>query len=563
MLIRSLFLAALTVAAASAATDARLANAAMQDDVDAVHALIAQKADVNAAQGDGMTALHWAALKDDLDIAKMLLAAGANVKATTRIESLTPLHMACTDGSASMIEALLKAGADPNESTSNGTTALMTAATAGNPDAVKMLLDHGADVNAKENSHGETALMFAAAGDRAAVVRLLAARGADLKVTAGVTSLEKPKYDENGNLIQERGRGGRAGAPGGEPQSPQAAAAAMGRRAAATKMGGLTALLFATREGHMETVKALVESGADVNQVSAADQTTPIVMAITNGHYEVGKYLLDHGADPNLANEDGLAALYATIDCQWAPVSWAPNPITVQEKLTYLDLMKALIDKGANVNARITKKLWFRPTSHDQMWIGTAGSTPFWRAAQANDITAMKLLIAHGADPKIATYEGVTPLMVAAGLGWAGNFSTNAPGTTPLEAVKYCVELGLDINAPQDIVGGYTALMGAAYIGNNELVEYLVKSGAKLDPHNKRGWSVTDMANGPSLRSSVPLKHPETVALLEKLGAPKLSTVEGEEILGIIKRKINTDDKASGTKTSETVPNPSSTAPRQ
>jgi uncharacterized protein len=282
-------------------------------------------------------------------------------------------------------------------------------------------------------------------------------------------------------------------------------------------MGGMTALLFGARDGHIEAVRALLEGGAPVNQPSGGEKTTPLVIAICNGHYDVAKYLLDHGADPNLATIDGLAALYATEDTEYAQVGWAPNPITTQEKTSHLDLMKALLEKGANPNARLTKALWFRPTSHNQEWIDKKGATPFWRAAQSSDVVAMKLLVASGADPKIASDEGVTPLMVAAGLGWGANASRNVPGAW-LSAVEYCLELGADVNA-QDIYH-YTALHGAAYRGDNEVVKLLVARGAKLDVRSKKGQTVTDMANGPMVNAHLPMEHPDTIALLKKLGAP-------------------------------------------
>lgn len=499
--------------------DVRLADAAMQGDKDAVRSLLKQKADVNAAQGDGMTALHWAAFKDDLEMTQMLLRAGANVKAATRDAALTPLSMACTNGNAAMIEALLKAGAEANSATAvGGATSLMLAAKSGSADAVKVLLDHGADVNAREAAHGQTALMFAAADNRAAVIKVLTARGADTKITTNVVKLEASRLDDNGNPIPARAAegGGDSTVTGGN-----------------TVMGGMTALLFAAREGHLEAVRALLEAGADVNQVSAGEHSSPLVIAISNSHYGVGKYLVEHGANPNLANVDGLAPLYATIDMQYAPVSWAPNPLTVQEKVSHLELMKTLLEHGANPNAKLIRKLWFRPTSHNQQWISTVGTTPFWRAAQATDVPAMKLLVAGGVDPKIASAAGTTPLMVAAGLGFAGNFSQKAPDSW-MPAVQYCLELGLDVNA-QD-AQGYTALHGAAYRGDDELIKFLVEKGARLDTRNKRGWSVTDMANGPSLRSSVPLAHPETVAFLIKMGAPELTPVQGETILGSTRR---------------------------
>jgi ankyrin repeat protein len=277
-------------------------------------------------------------------------------------------------------------------------------------------------------------------------------------------------------------------------------------------IGGMTALHYAAREGHLEAARALVEAGVDLDKPNA-DKFTPLVMAITNGHFELAEYLLDHGADPKPASLSGMTALYATIDVQWAPKAWFPQPNTEQEKVGYLDLTKALLEKGAPVNAPINEKPWFRSFTNDYTWVDPAGATPFWRAAQSSDTAAMRLLVEHGADPKVATKSGDTALMAAAGIGWAANWSVNAP--LPLvDAVKYCVELGVEVNAADN--RGYTALHGAAYLGNNDMVNYLVSKGAKVDAKSKAGDTVADMANGPT-RFGQP--HLDTLALLEKLGS--------------------------------------------
>ena len=207
-----------------------------------------------------------------------------------------------------------------------------------------------------------------------------------------------------------------------------------------------------------------------------------------------------------------------------------PVPQTAHETITYLDLMKALLEHGGNPNARLVRKLWYRPSFHDQLWIGTPGSTAFWRAAQATDLRAMRLLATHGADPRIPSTEGDTALMVAAGVGWAGNFSRNAPDSA-IDAVRYCIELGIDVNT-QDVTG-YTALAGAAWRGDNDLVKLLVERGAKLDPKTHRGWSLTDRATGPYLRTTGSTPHPDTLELLLKLGAPPLTPHPDEDILGL------------------------------
>jgi len=550
----------LVVSALAFASDARLSEAAMRGDHGAITTLLSQGVDIDGAQGDGSTALHWAAFNDDLETTKLLLAAGANVKVTTREGGITPLFMACTNGNAAIIEALLKAGADANSLKANGTTALMLAAASGNAQAAKILLDRGAKVDAKESVHGQTALMFAAALNRDAVVKLLLAHGADPNIATSVHKMERVRFDQDGNVVEDRpataGRGGRP-AQTEEQMSAEAAASfqkmanesqksdldmlsrAIGfkssnyalakpkakagdvaarppRKVGADFMGGMTALLYAAREGHMETIKALVEGPkpADVNLVSGGDKFSAMVTAITNGHLTIAKYLLDHGADPNLVTGSGLTALYATIDVQWAPKAWFPQPSTDQEKVTYLELMKALLEHGANVNAEVGEKLWFRSFTNDYTWVDPAGATAFWRAAQSSDLAAMHLLIEYKADPKLAAKSGDTPLMAAAGIGWAANWSVNAP--VPLvDAVKYCVELGNDVNAADN--RGYSALHGAAYLGDNDMINYLVSKGAKVDAKSKGGDSPADMANGPT-RFGQP--HPESVALLEKLGSP-------------------------------------------
>jgi uncharacterized protein len=481
-------------------TGATLPDAAQRGDQEQVKLLLEHNADVNATQGDGMTALHWAAYLDNLPLTQMLLSAGARVSAVTRLGSITPLFFACSNGSAAVADALLRAGADVNATKDAGTTPLMVAASSGSAELVRLLLAHGADVNIREAVHGQTALMFAAASNRPEVVQLLVAHGADSAIATNVTKVGRGANANNGLALEDRIQG-------------------------ATAMGGMTALLFAARDGHIEAVQALVNAGADVNQASSGENTSPLLIAIINGHYVVAQYLLDHGADPNIANTAGLAPLYATIDVQWAPLGWFPNPIVAQEKVSYLDLMRALLERGANPDARLGTKLWFRPLTHELGWVSPVGATPFWRSAQANDIAAMRLLVDHGANAKLAAASGDTPLMMAAGVGWRGNFTITAPDTW-LAAVQYCIDLGIDINAKDD--KGYTALHGAAYRGSNEVVRLLAKGGA--DPHviAKNGDSPADMAFGPE-RYGIP--HPDTVALLVKLGSPFQNSCRSDQCL--------------------------------
>lgn len=551
----------------TAAPDTRLAEAAMHADWKEVRFLLKHTAPVNTAQGDGMTALHWAAYQDHLDTVTQLLRAGADVNAGTRIGGITPLLLASMNGDPGVTRALLDAGANANSANANGTTALMLAASSGNPDAIQVLLEHGAGVNTRESAHGQTALMFAAALNRSAAVKVLLNHGADPEIATSVRELERVRVDSNGNVayqapLPKRVAGGAPSAQTGPP-APEAAqrlsvavqqtksdldlfSRALGFKSAAFRhaaltqaadssshafkrvgpefLGGMTALLYAAREGHDEAVRALLEGHAQIDR-SNADKLTPLVVAIINGHLDLAKDLLDHGANPNLATNTGLTPLYATIDLQWAPHVWYPQPSTEQAKISYLDLMQALLERGAQPNARLGDKLWFRAYFSDSTWVDPAGATAFWRAAQSSDIAAMRLLIREGADPKIATKSQDTPLMAAAGVGWAANWSVNAP-VPAIEAVKYCVELGNEVNATDS--RGFSALHGAAFVGNNEIVLYLVGKGAKVELRSKAGDSPADMANGPN-RFAQP--HPETVALLEKLGSPNSHNCRSDQCI--------------------------------
>ncbi|MGE0814197.1 MAG: ankyrin repeat domain-containing protein [Vicinamibacterales bacterium] len=517
--------AALAWAAPAAAQPAghALVLAAMQRDAAAARALLATGADVNAADGDGTTALHWAAYHGDVDLARALLAAGAKVNAASRIGGMTALHMAARNGHAAIVALLLEAGADAREANGNGTTVLMAAAGSGSAEAVTRLLDAGADVNAVDATNGQSALMFAAARNAEAAIRVLLARGADPSAATKVVRLGRVLVDANGDpLSEEEAARIRSRQASTDPRR-------QGRVFGATVMGGMTALHFAAREGHMAAVRALVEGGAGVNEVSGGERTSPMVEAIINGHLDMARYLLDHGADPTLANIDGLTPLYATVDMKWRHNTWYPQPTVDEERTGYLELMSALMDKGADVNARLMRKLWFRKFRYGDDWVEPMGATAFWRAAQANDIAAMRLLASRGADPQIPTLLGVTPLMVAAGVGFEYQGTNIAPDAR-LAAVKYLVEdLHLDVNARD--IQYYTPLHGAAYVGQNDLVQYLVDRGADpkarargrlggtqgaVDVPEGTGDTVADMANGPREKS---LLHPDTVKLLESLGS--------------------------------------------
>lgn len=509
MLVRAfalvLFVTLLLSTAPAAAQDAPLSDAAMRGNRAAVRSLLDAGAEVNLAMGDGTTPLHWAAYRADLDMARMLLAAGADVEAVTRLGDITPLFMAAESGNAQMLSILLDAEADVNASKSNGTTALMLAAASGDPGAVNVLLEAEADVNARETTHEQTALMYAAARGRVEVIDLLAAAGADVDARTKVSFI-------GAAMDQFRGQDRNRPRSDGNPNA----------------MGGMTALHFAAREGQSGAIRRLVEAGADVNRVHGADGMSVMTMAIINGHLDIAKFLLDNGGNPTLASNTGLLPLFATIDSQWAARTWYPPASVEEERISYLDLTRDLLASGADPNARIGPEPWFRSFHGD--WIDNGGATAFWRAAQSNDLDAMKLLIAAGADPRIPSTHMASPLQAAAGFGHEPQVTNLVPGARN-ETVRYLVDqLGADVTSPDD--KGYTPLHGAALVGDNEVILYLVAKGAdvtakanmiygRADDGNRdvdagTGDTVADMANGPRERSII---YPETIDLLLGMGA--------------------------------------------
>jgi ankyrin repeat protein len=552
--------------AAQGAASAVVADAAQRGDRAGVKTLLKDAADVNAAQGDGMTALHWAALNGDAELAQMLVYAGANVKAVTRLGHYTPLFLAAREGKPGAIPVLLKAGADPKQTTATGTTPLMVAAQSGNVATVQALLDAGVDINAVETVRGLNAIMFAAAANRHEAIELLASRGADLKAATKVidlSALTRGGMGFNGGNPpvpgQQAGQGG--GGNRTRAGNPPAQAQQTGRRQQVPGVdrqfqlnelvagqGGFTPLLFAARDGFIESATALLNAGADVNQIAASDRNSPLLAAIINGHFDLAKLLVERGADVNWAADNGATPLYAVLNVQWAPKALYPQPQAYrQQKLSYLDMMKVLLDTGADVNARLKKKVWYSGYSFDLSGVDEIGATPFWRAAYASDVDAMKLLASYGADPHIPTMKpagrprlgdgeqretkevstlppvplggpSVTPLQAAAGVGYGEGFAANAHRFAPtgmLAAVQYLVDVqGADVNAVDH--EGMTALHHAAARGDNEMINYLVSKGANVTAVDREGRTTVDMANGPVQRIQ---PFPETIKLLESLGA--------------------------------------------
>jgi ankyrin repeat protein len=561
--------------------DAPVADAAMRGDVEAVRALVRQGADVNAAQGDGMTALHWAADRGIVEIVQLLVRAGAAVDPRTRNAGYTPLHLASRGGHAEVVRALLAAKSDPGIPTESGAaTALHLAAVSGSVPAVQALLDAGADANAREAEWGQTPLTFATAMNRLQVMKVLLERGADPAVADRVVDLEafeavdtEAKKARDQVLAAFRARHGnpvgwiptpeeeqaavraavavqRAGAPApaaAQDQAPSANVEDVGGFAASVgKWGGLTPLLYAAREGHAEAAALLLGAGADVTQLSAGDRTSPLLMAMINGNFDLGLALLARGADPNLAADNGATPLFAVINTYWAPKSRYPQQhADMLQKAGYLEAMEALLKAGANPNARLARHPWYMEYTFSQLTIDTKGATPFWRAAYATDVEAMKLLVKYGADPTIPTMKlgggrrsrggggdgdpsglppvpdggpGIYPLHAASGVGYgegyAGNYHRHVPDGW-LPAVKYLVEeLHADVNARD--LNGYSAVHHAAARGDVALIRYLVDKGADVTVVSRRGQTTVDMANGPVQRIQ---PFPEAIALLESLGA--------------------------------------------
>ncbi len=516
-----------------------VADAAMHRDISAVRSLIQKKADVNAPQADGATALHWAVQLDDLQMVDVLIQAGANVKATNRFE-VTPLAIASMNGNAAMIEKLLNAGADVNAPLSAlGETPIMMAARTGSVDAVKVLLDHRASVNVKENSKGHTALMWAAAESHPAVVKLLLEHGADANARSNADAPPAGR----------RGGGGARGAtpaqnsqnaPRAQPSCPpknaprpefifgQAGGAA---RTQATGGGCMSALIFAARQNDKESARVLLEGGADVN-LTMADGTSALVIAIINAHYELAAFLLEKGADPNIADGKGRAALYAAVDQRNYMVTDIPQP--KPDGMDTLVLIRALLDHGADVNARLTAKLPYRGAGNPT-WQSEVGATPFLRAAYSNDVVAMRLLLGYGADPNITASDKTTPLMAAAGIGWLPSL-VYTRNENLIESLRLCLDLGNDINGTNDGKpnsggpSGVTALHGAAFKGIPEAVQFLVDHGANVfakDTASERnvagtpekGRTPLDWAEGISFEGQSPRREQKTVELLKKLMA--------------------------------------------
>jgi ankyrin repeat protein len=631
-------LVAIASALVAGAGKSDIADAAQRGERAAVHKLILQKADVNAPQVDGATALHWAVYRQDLELADTLLRAGANVKATNRT-GVTPLEMASLYGNPLLIDRLIKAGADAKQRGPNGETMLMFAARSGNPQAVQVLLEAGVDVNARETIRGTTALMWAIEQKHPEAVKVLLAGGADHSAKSGGAGLPRNymanrvnlravelaqdrrrraaaagiTYDEqlaidqktgrevggqrglgqaldaNGNPIPA-GRQGGAGAPAAAAQTPPPtqtpppaatppaapsptaepggrepgppgrgrAGAGPGTPAAQARSGGaappaaapepddddnevvvaglvgsggggLTPLIFAAREGDLESAQLLVDAGASINQVTEYGWT-PLLTAVNNRNYQLAKYLLEKGADPNIANKGGWTPLYLATDNRNIEGGDYPVP---KGDMDHLDIIRLLLEKGADPNKKVKDNTLTR-TIFTMQWFFEDGATPFIRAAQSSDTALMKLLLEYKADPKAVTTLGDNAMTVCGGIGWVEGVTYERSAKENLEAMRMLLDLGLDPNHANN--EGRTPLMGAAMKGRSDVIQLLVDRGAKLETHDKgnrdtdkvssaaagKTWQAIDYAEGlvrVGVQSAV--VRPEASALIRKLMADR------------------------------------------
>ena len=590
------------VLAASIPFESPVADAAQRGDVEEVRALLQRGADANGAQPDGLTALHWAAMNNDLDVIGLVLYAGASVRPLTRLGGYTPLHLAARNGNAEAVRRLLEAGANPNRFTTTGVTATHFAAQANSASAITALAHHEADMDARDTFSGRTPLMFAAVRNATAAVRALAEAGADPSLTTEVKDYEaisEADSDERGQRARVRraaeppeeveveeednqgaqnsGAQPTAGSSGASAQAPPDSSSATNpeqesasepepppplefpRLSSAQqigKQGGFTALHYAAREGHIDAVRILVETGAEIDQVSAGDESTPLLVAVINGNYDLAQQLLESGADPNIVSDDGAGPLFAVLNIEWSLRTWYPQPQMFRSQQTsYLELMELLLQAGADPNQRTQTHIWYAAYNAGRMGVDFTGATPFWRAAYAADVNAMRLLKSYGADPDIWTAKlpsrrrvvdpdvpsnpdnnepepldpsglplipdggpGVHPIHAASGVGFGTSRVAQQHRSVPggwLPAVKYLVEeVGVDPNLRD--LDGYTPTHHAAARGDNETILYLVSQGADVTAVSRRGQTTADLANSPEQRAQ---PHPATIALLEKLGS--------------------------------------------
>ena len=442
-----------------------LIDAVKAGNVQAVRTALQKKADINASEADGMTALHWAARNNDLASARLLLGAGANAKAATRY-GVTPVALAAQNGSAPMLEVLLKAGGDANASMPQGETALMTAARTGNAAAIKVLAAHGAKVNVSEGWMGESALGWAAAENHADAVKTLVELGGDVNFKSKVLSFPEFKWSTSGMVSTVLPR------------------------------GGWTPLMHAARQGALEAGRVLAEAPQIDLNITDPDGTTALVVAIINAHYDFAAMLLDRGADPNVADSTGTAALYFLVDMHTLGAMQGRPAPKLDDAIDAEALLRTLIAKGANPNARLSRPMLGRYHGSGDATLGE-GTTPFLRAAKAVDVPFMRVLLEGGADPTLTKKDRTNAVMlVSAGQANAGYLGPGpaAALSATLEALQLCIDRGVDVNAFNTT--GQSAMHIAAGRGLDGVVKFLAERGAKVDRTDKQGRTPLDVALG-------------------------------------------------------------------
>ena len=489
----------------AAAADIRLLEAVRKGDRGAAQSLLSQRVDVNEAQADGATALHWAAQRNDLETADLLIRAGANVNARNDY-GVTPLALACGNRSAELVEKLLGAGADPNAAKVTGETVLMTCARTGNPAAVRALLARGADPNASETRGGQTALMWALAAKHANVAGLLVERGADVNA--------RSKTKKGLEIAVRYNAGGVADQlPYREPK------------------GGFTPLLFAAQQGDLDSARMLLAAGADINH-AAPDDGTPLLVASASGHEALAIFFLEKDADPNAVDGFGITALhYAMGKGVAALLGIRFDPSYRRQPPNLPELAKALLARGADPNAQITRGFKLGP---DGIPFSMAGATPFFLAAVSADADLMRILAAVGAAPRLRPEDGSTPLIAAAMAACSGtcayagaNRDNEEEAQNAFEAVQVAVEAGSDVNAVN--ADGQTAMHAAGFTGSDAVVQFLADHGAAVDVQDKGGETPWTMAAGISPTANnqgLYGTHQSTADLLENLGAEPMTREE-------------------------------------
>ena len=444
--------------------DTRLIDAIKAGNSAAAASLLQKKVDVNVAEADGTTALHWAIRNDDAGLVDRLIRAGANPKAENRY-GVTPISLACENGSAPVVERLLKAGVSANATGPLGETALHLCARTGKPEAVRALLAHGASIDVIENWRGQTPLMWAAAEGHVDAMKVLIEAGADVNARSSIIAWERQRTEE----------------PRDKWLPP----------------GGLTPLLFAARDGKVDSVRTLLDAHADINIVDP-DRHTALVLALSNGQFDVAGLLIERGADVNMEDKVGQTALYAAVDGHTVPASNRPAPRETDDTLSSLDVIKMLLARGAHVDAALRAALPYR-TKLDRGGDGVlgAGATPLIRAAKAGDVPVIKLLLEKGANPKAATRNGVTAVMIAANVNTRAEDMTGRSKTQKdaIESIRLLLAAGGSVTGAET-TQGRTALHGAAMWGLTDVVRFLHEQGADLNAADRRGFTPLDYALG-------------------------------------------------------------------